>query len=388
MVFIVDSKRFPAHRVVAAADSPVLAAMLTNGMRETIAKEIPVKSTDKATWELALRFMYTGCVELKNREIALNILHLAHHYEMTDLLEVAETYFCKYVLKDSVFSLYRLAEEYGLNKLKSTCERKLGKELIMHSREKDFKLLTFDAIENLLEQETVMVVSELDIFHAIRLWADIPSIDDDEDSGSAAEVKYEEAKKLLRNVNAEKMEPWEIEIACKYPFVRYFPGLVDAFIKRILAVSGIGKVNFGGKYPHRGKFTILFNIAEDETPCGTWKSKGVMYSPWKIDERTGRNWSLGIHLHGIEGSKKNVSAYLDMGSNSPPCTENQEFQIFVLKKGNKIPCVRTATRMFNENNLGCAIPDLIKKELVYGEGSEYISEEPKSLTCGVNIFRC
>lgn len=118
-----------------------------------------------------------------------------------------------------------------------------------------------------------MVVSELDIFNVIRLWENIPSADDDKDSESNGKVKYEEAMKLIQKLEVEKVEPWEIEVVWKYPFVRNCPKIVDAIMKRFLSISGIGKVYFGQKDPHRRKFTILFIIAENETSSRSYNTE-------------------------------------------------------------------------------------------------------------------
>lgn len=77
--FLVDGQYFPAHRVIVAAASPVFEAMLTNDMRETNSRVISIGTTDKICWELALRFIYTGGVQIPNEEVAIRLLRLSHH---------------------------------------------------------------------------------------------------------------------------------------------------------------------------------------------------------------------------------------------------------------------------------------------------------------------
>jgi len=262
VVFIVEGERFPAHRVVVAASSPVFQVMLTNGMRETSAHEIRIESTDKATWELALRFMYTGYVEIDNREIAFNILRLAHHFEMNALVDIADRYFCMHFTEDGVFELFCLAEKYGLKGLMLICQRKLEKEFTTLSNEQGFKLLSFEVFDEILQKNLLKDASELAKFHAIRIWAGIPIIDDEEDIEITGDMKSEEAKKLLRNLRVDKMEASEIEVARKYPFVYNCHDVFKAFMKQTLSMLGVGKVAFGHKSPDRHKLTILLNCPE------------------------------------------------------------------------------------------------------------------------------
>lgn len=147
--FLVDSEPFPAHRVVVAAASPVFVKMPTNGMKETGEQEISINDIDKATWRLALDFMYTGCVEIQNGKIASTLARFADEFQMTALLSVAECYFCGHFSSDTVFSLYRLAEECCLKTLKIFYERKLEKEHIALSTEEDFKLLPFKTMDDI-----------------------------------------------------------------------------------------------------------------------------------------------------------------------------------------------------------------------------------------------
>jgi len=238
VTFIVDAVAYPAHRVVVAAASPVFKAMLTNGMRETQAGEIPLQSTDKTTWEIALRYMYIGTVELQSEEIARNVVQLAHQFEINALQEAAEAYLCNHVSSDNVFSIHRFAEEYGLSKLRLNCSGKLGKELVSAKKNPDFKLFSFDAIDEILGKYSSVL--GMDVFRTICFWANIRNIDDVEVDGNVGDPKYEEAKKLCRNLNVEEMEASEIEILWKYKFVRDCPDIVDSCMKRALLFSGIG----------------------------------------------------------------------------------------------------------------------------------------------------
>lgn len=318
IVFIVDSERFSAPRLIFAAASPVFEAMLTNGMRETEAQEIQIKHTDKTCWKLAFRFMYTGCIERPSRETALNILRLAHCFQMTILVDVAESYFCKHILEDTVFSSYHIGDIYSLKNLLSLCEKNLERELVFLSMEDDFKHIPFETIDEILGKKSVMVRSELDIFITIVNWANIPSVYYDEGTGNTDKVKYDYAKTLLRNLKVEKIEPWEIRLAWKYSFLRNCPGIAKDSMKAALYVADLPVAirPYGLKNPDERKMTILFNIAENEMPNGSWNFDGPIDSPWKVDKINGRKWRLKLYLQGNETTDDN-SLYLEISPDSP-----------------------------------------------------------------------
>lgn len=73
---------------------------------------------------------------------------------MNTLLNVAESYFCKHILEENVFSPYHFAEEYGLDNFRLNCESKLEKELGALCKERDFKHVSFETIDKILARDS------------------------------------------------------------------------------------------------------------------------------------------------------------------------------------------------------------------------------------------
>ncbi len=88
VVFVVNNQRFPAHRCLVAAASPVLQSVLMNGMKETSERDIVLKEVDVEPWKGVLDYMYTDRMNLLDVERALKYLNCADWLQMEELVEV------------------------------------------------------------------------------------------------------------------------------------------------------------------------------------------------------------------------------------------------------------------------------------------------------------
>jgi len=96
----------------------------------------------------------------------------------------------------------------------------------------------------------------------------------------------------------------------------------------LLRNSEIGNGPFWHENPNPRKFTILFNIAEIETPSGTWNTKEPIISPWRTEEKTGIKWRLQVYLQGKEDSADYIAVYLWLSSCSPASVGSKGYQIY------------------------------------------------------------
>jgi len=215
--FIVEGERFPAHRVVVAAVSAPFKKLLMGGMKESTSKEIHIKDITKSAWALVLKFIYSGKLIIQNKEDAFALARFADMYEMQALIHTVEIYFAE--------NFQSLFKEDGL------------------------KLVPFQIIKRLTSNMKLKVTSEIDVLKWILAWANLFDTHgnhyDMRPNENIEPTIHEELKELLHNVKVEAMEPWEIEEAWSFKFVRNYPKIVDALIKRSVAVYEKGKDYFG-----------------------------------------------------------------------------------------------------------------------------------------------
>ncbi|PWA15467.1 hypothetical protein CTI12_AA630690 [Artemisia annua] len=89
VTFIIEGKRFYAHRIGLLASSDAFRAMFDGGYKERDAKVVQIPNIRWETFELMMRFIYTGSVEV-NMGIAQDLLKAADQYLLDGLKRLCE----------------------------------------------------------------------------------------------------------------------------------------------------------------------------------------------------------------------------------------------------------------------------------------------------------
>ncbi|CAA0815531.1 ARM REPEAT PROTEIN INTERACTING WITH ABF2 [Striga hermonthica] len=84
VTFLVEGKRFYAHRICLLASSDAFRAMFDGGYRERDAKDIEIPNIRWDVFELMMRYIYTGFVDV-NLDIAQDLLRAADQYLLEGL---------------------------------------------------------------------------------------------------------------------------------------------------------------------------------------------------------------------------------------------------------------------------------------------------------------
>ncbi|KAJ3676295.1 hypothetical protein LUZ60_003707 [Juncus effusus] len=120
VTFLVEGKRFYAHRIALLASSDAFRAMFDGGYRERDAKDIEIPNIRWDVFELMMRFIYTGLVEVTN-EIAQDLLRAADQYLLEGLKRLCEYCIAQDVNLDNVSDMYDLSEAFNAISLRHTC---------------------------------------------------------------------------------------------------------------------------------------------------------------------------------------------------------------------------------------------------------------------------
>jgi speckle-type POZ protein len=96
-----QSVRIPAHKLILAARSPVLRAMLSSGMKESCADEMEITGYAVEVVRAFVRFLYTDSCDFSDLDKhSWQLLAMADKYNVPALRCVCETYLAS-VLDDS-----------------------------------------------------------------------------------------------------------------------------------------------------------------------------------------------------------------------------------------------------------------------------------------------
>ncbi|XP_058769649.1 ARM REPEAT PROTEIN INTERACTING WITH ABF2-like isoform X2 [Vicia villosa] len=120
VTFLVEGKRFYAHRICLLASSDAFRAMFDGGYREKDARDIEIPNIRWEVFELMMRFIYTGSVDV-TPDIAQDLLRAADQYLLEGLKRLCEYTIAQDILLENVSNMYELSEAFNAISLRHAC---------------------------------------------------------------------------------------------------------------------------------------------------------------------------------------------------------------------------------------------------------------------------
>nr|WIV69098.1 PUCXE21 protein [Pyrus ussuriensis] len=115
-----NSRRFYAHRICLLASSDAFRAMFDGGYREKDARDIEIPNIRWEVFELMMRFIYTGSVDI-TLDIAQDLLRAADQYLLEGLKRLCEYTIAQDISLENVSNMYELSEAFHAMSLRHTC---------------------------------------------------------------------------------------------------------------------------------------------------------------------------------------------------------------------------------------------------------------------------
>ncbi|CAI8614194.1 unnamed protein product [Vicia faba] len=119
VTFIVEGKLFYAHRVCLVS-SIIFRAMFDGGYREKEAKDIEIPNIKWNVFELMMRFIYTGTVDV-DLDVAPDLLKAADQYLLDGLKRICESVISEDISVENVSLMYVMSDTYNATSLKYSC---------------------------------------------------------------------------------------------------------------------------------------------------------------------------------------------------------------------------------------------------------------------------
>ncbi|KAM7280003.1 hypothetical protein ACFE04_007137 [Oxalis oulophora] len=112
VTFLVEGRRFYAHRICLLASSDAFRAMFDGGYREKDARDVEIPNIRWEVFELMMRFIYTGSVNV-TIDIAQDLLRAADQYLLEGLKRLCEYTIAQDISLENVASMYELSEAFN-----------------------------------------------------------------------------------------------------------------------------------------------------------------------------------------------------------------------------------------------------------------------------------
>ena len=117
-------------------------------------------------------FFYTGILEISSNNIT-SILDAASHLQVKTVISLCTNYLIKSLTILNCVSIYKLAQKYFLPTIINASQQYLNDNIIeiyQFSPEQFFEL-SFEQVKNLLNNDCLLVTSELDLFLMIVIYS-------------------------------------------------------------------------------------------------------------------------------------------------------------------------------------------------------------------------
>lgn len=176
VVFVVGGREFHAHRVVLAAASGFLSAMLTSNMSEATQARIELSafSFDASLFHYLLDYIYGLPIAVASSNVVA-LLGLASSYSMTGLRDhLAAQLACRVTL-DNCCSIFATADAFNCEDLKRCALDKVFSNFASVSKSIGFCELSVDSIELVLGSDDILDCDESLVFQAAVRWLEHPS---------------------------------------------------------------------------------------------------------------------------------------------------------------------------------------------------------------------
>nr|XP_043637720.1 ARM REPEAT PROTEIN INTERACTING WITH ABF2-like [Erigeron canadensis] len=120
VTFLIEGERFYAHRICLLASSDAFRAMFDGGYKEKDARDVKIPNIKWETFELMMRFIYTGSVEV-NLRIAHDLLRAADQYLLDGLKRLCEYTIARDIRVENLALMYELSESFNAVSLRNAC---------------------------------------------------------------------------------------------------------------------------------------------------------------------------------------------------------------------------------------------------------------------------
>ncbi|MEW5297840.1 MAG: hypothetical protein WDW36_001021 [Sanguina aurantia] len=145
VTFIVENRKFHAHRIALLASSDAFRAMFSGGYKEKEANSIEIPNIPWVVFEAMMSFVYTGNADV-GPAIAIQLLQASDQYLLEGLKRLCEMSIAQSLSVENVMQTFELSEAYSAPQL--------GKRCVL------FVLEHYDAILALCEQESYSQVMQ------------------------------------------------------------------------------------------------------------------------------------------------------------------------------------------------------------------------------------
>ena len=187
-----QDKVIECHRVIIAAISPVLKAMLKSQMKETTEKQIELNNISPQALDILVQYIYTGETRIPKGTL-MDVIEAADFLQMDELKQMCLEQASPVIQPNNVISWFKLSDKMNLSELLSQCSKILTSQLDEIKAGQEFLELSISELSKYFSEATINDADPDDLVGASFDWVNA----DPEERGDVLED-------LLNTVPMEK----------------------------------------------------------------------------------------------------------------------------------------------------------------------------------------
>lgn len=171
-----DGRSFEAHRLVLAANSDYMKALLAED-RFKDSTDCPIRLPDVSSRavEFMLEWMYTGICTLTSVSDTIEFLETACRLQCQDLIEQLESAICKTIDSETCLGMWNVGERLSLDELAKKAREVVLQSFGSLSISEEITDLTLERIVDLIKDDRLVVKKEEEVHAAAISWVNAQS---------------------------------------------------------------------------------------------------------------------------------------------------------------------------------------------------------------------
>ena len=145
------AKEVDCHRVIIAANSPVLKGMLRSQMKETIEKQIELNNISPEAMENIVEYMYSGQITIYEEDTLMDIMEAADFLLMDELKQMCIQQACALLQPSNVIIWSKFSTKLDLTELYSACSKVMVSKLQEIKSGEDFLELNISELKSYIQ---------------------------------------------------------------------------------------------------------------------------------------------------------------------------------------------------------------------------------------------
>ena len=164
-----DQTCFKAHRIVLCAGSPFFYNALNSDMKEKKEGVIRLENTSKAVMEELLEYLYTGHVDVTQRN-AFDLLEIADFFVIPSLKAESNKFIARTLSSSNCLMAYYSAVKYQCTELQMAARNFICENFMSVVVQEDFLNLSMEEVKEWISSDEIRVTGEEDVFQVIVKW--------------------------------------------------------------------------------------------------------------------------------------------------------------------------------------------------------------------------